>query len=80
MVKVEHLKHARKTNLKFDLDSQVKSKLPEEVRDMMGDLINVGMYIEAYKAIGSDVDAVPFGRIRRKDVERAKEILDDLEG
>ena len=45
---------------------------------MVHDLANVSMYIEAYKKLGSDYDAVPFGRIKREVVEEAKEILDEL--
>ena len=46
---------------------------------MLRDVTNVSLQIEAYKKIGADTDAVPFGRIQREAVIRAKEILEQLE-
>ena len=47
---------------------------------MVVDIANVSLYLEAYKEIGGDHEAVPFGRIKRSTVEKAKEILIQLEG
>ena len=46
---------------------------------MLRDVTNVSLQIDAYKKIGADTDAVPFGRIQRDTVVRAREILDQLE-
>lgn len=65
--------------MKFDLESPVVSKLPLDIQTMVSDLANVSMYIEAYTKIGSDDEAVPFGRIKREVVEQAKDILTEIE-
>ena len=46
---------------------------------MLRDVTNVSAHIDAYKKIGADTDAVPFGRIRRDIVLSAQEILVKLE-
>ena len=46
---------------------------------MLRDVTNVSAHIDAYKKIGADTDAVPFGRIRRDIVLSAQEILFKLE-
>ena len=48
-------------------------------QDMLVDVANVSLYMEAYKEIGGDHEAVPFGRIKRSTVEKAKDILVQLE-
>ena len=45
---------------------------------MLIDVANVSLYIEAYKKIGGDHEAVPFGQINRSTVEKAREILEEL--
>ena len=45
---------------------------------MLKDISDVAMYVKAYKEIGGDHEAVPFGRIKREVVLEAKGILDEL--
>ena len=47
-------------------------------QEMLADIADVNLYLEAYKEIGSDHEAVPFGRIQRSTVEEAKDILNLL--
>ena len=42
------------------------------------DISNVAMYVKAYKEVGGDQDAVPFGRIQREVVLKAKDILTEI--
>ena len=77
---MEMLKPIRRSKIRFNLDdSKVPSKLPKEVKALVKDLADVAMYVKAYKEIGVDDEAVPFGRIKRKVVLDAKKILDELE-
>ncbi len=78
LVSLELTKHVKRAALKFDLESKVPSRLPKSVRDMVEDLTNVSMYMEEYRRLGSDIQSVPFGRIKREKVEKAKEILIEL--
>ena len=78
LVDEEKIKRVKKSSLAFNLDTNCQSKLPIEIQTMMKDLANVSMYIEAYKKIGMDYEALPFGRIKREKVLEAKEILDKL--
>ncbi len=64
LVKSEHLKHYKKGELDFNLESSVPSRLPADVQHMLVDVTNISAYVDAYKKIGSDTDAVPFGRIK----------------
>ena len=76
---MEFLSSIKRSKIRFNLnDSSVPSKLPKEVKDLMGDIADVAMYVKAYKEIGGDHEAVPFGRIKREEVIKAKEILDEL--
>ena len=79
LVEVEHLQRVHKRELCFDLESDIPSRLPKKVQKMIADVTNVSMYVQAYENIGSDVKAMPFGRIKRERVEEANEILDQLE-
>ena len=78
LVKREHLKHVKKSAIKFDLATEVPSKLTPAVQEMITDIANVNLYMEEYKTLGSDIEAVPFGRIKRSVVEKALEILEEL--
>ena len=64
--------------LAFDLDSKIPSKLPKNILTMMKDIANVSLYVNSYKEIGMDYEAVPFGRIKREKVLMAKNILENL--
>jgi hypothetical protein len=76
---MEILRPIKRSKIRFNLqDSSVPSKLSKEVRDMIKDISDVAMYVKAYKEIGGDHEAVPFGRIKREVVLQAKEILDEL--
>ena len=76
---MEMLKPIKRSKIKFNLDdSNVPSKLPKEVKSLVKDLADVAMYVKAYKEIGVDDDAVPFGRIKKEVVLDAKKILDEL--
>ena len=76
---MEMLKPIKRSKIKFNLDdSNVPSKLPKEVQSLVKDLADVAMYVKAYKEIGVDDDAVPFGRIKKEVVLDAKKILDEL--
>ncbi len=78
-IQAEHLRRIHKKELRFDLDSKIPSKLPEEIQRMIGDVTNVSMYVKAYSNQGYDVNSMPFGRIKREVVEEAKGILDQLD-
>ena len=74
------LKPIKRSKIRFNLDdSKVSSKLPKEVKALVKDIADVAMYFKAYKEIGVDDDAVPFGRIKKNVVLDAKKILDELE-
>ena len=76
---MEMLKPIKRSKIRFYLDdSSVPSKLPKEVKSLLKDLADVAMYVKAYKEIGVDDDAVPFGRIKKEVVLDAKKILDEL--
>ena len=76
---MEMLKPIKRSKIKFNLDnSNAPSKLPKEVQSLVKDLADVAMYVKAYKEIGVDDDAVPFGRIKKEVVLDAKKILDEL--
>ncbi len=79
LVETEHLQKVRKKELHFDLESDIPSQLPKPVRKMIADVTDVSMYVKAYEHIGSDVEAMPFGRIKREKVLEAKKLLDRLE-
>ena len=80
LVKMEMLKPIKRSKIRFNLDdSKVSSKLPREVKALVKDIADVAMYFKAYKEIGVDDDAVPFGRIKKSVVLDAKKILDELE-
>lgn len=68
----------KKRALKFDLESSVESRLPAAVQDMLADVANVSYYVNEYKQLGVDHEAVPFGRIKKSVVEEAREILRQL--
>ena len=77
---MEMLKPIKRSKIRFNLeDSKVPSKLSKEVKALVKDLADVAMYVKAYKEIGVDDEAVPFGRIKREVVLDAKKILDELE-
>ena len=79
LVKMDMIRPIKRSKIRFDLqDSSVPSKLSKEVKDMIKDISDVAMYVKAYKEIGGDHDAVPFGRIKREVVMEAKRILDEL--
>jgi hypothetical protein len=78
LVKSDHLKQFKKKTLKFNLESIIPSRLPEDVQHLLRDVTDISAHIDAYKKIGVDHDAVPFGRIDRKVVEQAKGILEKL--
>ena len=44
----------------------------------MKELANVSMYVDSYREVGSDSSAVPFGRIKREDVEKSMTVLEEL--
>ena len=74
------LKPIKRSKIRFNLDdSNVSSKLPKEIKALVKDIADVAMYFKAYKEIGVDDDAVPFGRIKKDVVLDAKKILDELE-
>ena len=76
---MEMLKPIKRSKIRFNLeDSKIPSKLPKEVKALVKDLADVAMYVKAYKEIGVDEDAVPFGRIKKEVVLDAKKILDQL--
>ena len=76
---MDMMRPIKRSKIRFDLqDSSVPSKLSKEVRSMIKDISDVAMYVKAYKEIGGDHDAVPFGRIKREVVMEAKRILDEL--
>ena len=77
---MEMLKPIKRSKIRFNLDdSKVPSKLAKEVKALIKDIADVTMYFKAYKEIGVDDDAVPFGRIKKSVVLDAKKILDELE-
>ncbi|TRY73067.1 hypothetical protein TCAL_13884 [Tigriopus californicus] len=78
LVDVEKLKTVKKSALEFDLGSKIPSQLPPVVQSMIEDIANVSMYVEANKQIGNDPESLPFGSIRRDQVEKAKGILEQL--
>ena len=73
------LKPIKRSKIRFNLkDYSVPSKLSKEVREMINDIADVAMYVKAYKEVGGDHEAVPFGRIKRDVVLNAKGILEEL--
>ncbi len=78
MVNRDHLIHVNKKDLDISLESSIESQLPDDVQGMLSDIADVSAYVDEYKQIGSDTDAVPFGRIKRESLEEAKKILEKL--
>ena len=79
LVKMELLQTIKRSKIRFDLtDSTIPTRLPKEVKDLLYDIADVAMYIKAYKEIGGDHEALPFGRIKRDEVLKAKAALDEL--
>lgn len=78
LVDMDKIKWVKKSALDIDLESSIPSKLPKSIQMIISDLANVSMYVNAYKAIGIDYQAVPFGRIKRDQVLKAKTILEEL--
>ena len=73
------LRPIKRSKIRFNLqDSSVPSKLSKEVEDLISNIADVAMYVKAYKEIGGDHEAVPFGRIKREVVLEAKGILEEL--
>ena len=76
---MEILRPIRREKIKFSLENcNIPSKLPKQVQNLIIDISNVAMYIKAYKEVGGDQDAVPFGRIQREVVLKAKDILTEI--
>ena len=76
---MELLQTIKRSKIRFDLtDSTIPTRLPKEVKDLLYDIADVAMYIKAYKEIGGDHEALPFGRIKRDEVLKAKAALDEL--
>ena len=78
LINTNLLKHVKKSQLKFDLDSKIPSKLPQSIQNMLKEVTNINMYMDDYRSIGADVDAMPFGRIDKKVVLKAKENLEKI--
>ena len=70
----------KRSAIRFDIDTESaeKSDLDDSTRGLIADLADASMYEREYKTIGQDYQAVPFGRINRAEVEKAKSILDKL--
>ena len=76
---MEILRPIKREKIKFSLENcNVPSKLPKQVQNLIIDISNVAMYVKAYKEVGGDQDAVPFGRIQREVVLKAKDILTQI--
>lgn len=78
LVDVDKFRQVKKAALVFDLSSDKPSKLPEQLQLMMKDLANVAMHEKAYNNMGIDHNVVPFGRIKRDNLKRAQELLNEL--
>ena len=79
LVKPDYLKHVARSQIRFDLaQDECECQLAPETRSMIQDIATVSIYEKQYKKIGMDDSAVPFGRIKREDVEKANALLDEL--
>ena len=78
LVEKDTAKRIKKKALVFDLESKIPSKLPLELQTMLKDMASVSMYVKAYKEIGIDYEAVPFGRIKKDDLLKALDIIQKL--
>ncbi|XP_076464084.1 poly [ADP-ribose] polymerase tankyrase-like isoform X2 [Babylonia areolata] len=65
--------------VKFDFQSPVTSKLNPAVLDLLQELTSVTMLQSAAKSKGLDEDFMPFGRIMQCSLDKAKDILLELE-
>ena len=45
---------------------------------MICDIANVSMYTDSYRNLSFDDEAVPFGQIKKEEVEKARQILDKI--
>ena len=68
----------KKKAIIFDLETSIRSNLSTPVQTLLKDIANVSMYIDAYKKIGVDHEAVPFGRIKKDNLYKARSLLKEL--
>ncbi|XP_070180050.1 poly [ADP-ribose] polymerase tankyrase-like isoform X2 [Littorina saxatilis] len=69
----------RNKEVKFELKSSLPSKLNPAVQDLLQELTSVNMLQAAAKSKGLDEDVLPFGRISRCNLDKAKDVLLELE-
>ncbi|KAH9523062.1 hypothetical protein Btru_065649 [Bulinus truncatus] len=60
------------------LDSNVLSKLPEPITDLLTEMSSVNMLESSVKEIGLNEDFMPFGRMKRETLLEARRILTDI--
>ena len=68
----------KKKSIVFDLETSIRSNLSTPVQTLLKDIANVSMYINAYKKIGVDYEAVPFGHIKKDNLYKARSLLKEL--
>ncbi len=78
IVEADKIRKVKKNALDFNLESKVKSKLPKEIQDLVKDMTDVALYVNAYKEVGIDYESVPFGRIKKDNLIKARDYLQEL--
>lgn len=77
LVDVDYRRKNVQQEVKFDLSSKLPSKLPSYIQDLMTDLSNVSMLRQSLRSTRIDI---PFGRLKKDVLLKARDILHDLHG
>ncbi|XP_067682285.1 poly [ADP-ribose] polymerase tankyrase-like [Haliotis asinina] len=71
-------KHTKVKSVDFTLNSEIPSKLPLPIQDLMKEMSNQTMLHNSVLKAGVDTNYMPFGRIKREALLEARSILTQL--
>ncbi|CAL1535690.1 unnamed protein product [Lymnaea stagnalis] len=71
-------KQYKQHKVEFSFDSNLTTKLPEPVFDLLTELSSVNMLLASIQKVGLNEDFMPFGRMKRETLLEARRILTDI--
>ncbi|XP_074658150.1 poly [ADP-ribose] polymerase tankyrase-like [Tubulanus polymorphus] len=66
------------SKVKLSLQSDVKSTLPDHIQEIFKELTNINMLSKALESFDIDEDYMPFGKIKKEALLKAREILEHI--